>query len=68
MNKDLKNEIETVVENLAMIVESGDAPVESITHFVDTEAWDVARRNPGIEQSFVKSKIKEGLEEIGLDV
>ena len=68
MNEDLKNEIESVVENLADIVESLDAPVESITHFVDTEAWDIARRNPDIEESFIKSKIKEGLEEIGLDV
>lgn len=68
MNEDLKNEIETAVENLADIVESGDAPVESVIHFVESEAWDIARRNPGVEESFIKSKIKEGLEEIGLDV
>lgn len=68
MNEDLKNEIESVVENLADIVESGDAPVESVIHFIESEAWDIARRNPDIEEGFIKSKIKEGLEEIGLDV
>ena len=68
MNEDLKNEIESVVENLADIVESGDAPVESVIHFIESEAWDIARRNPDIEESFIKSKIKQGLEEIGLDV
>jgi hypothetical protein len=66
MNEDLKNEIESVVESLAEIVESGDAPVESIVHFVESETRDIARRNPGVGESFIKSKIEEGLKEIGI--
>lgn len=68
MHNDLKIEIDSVVENLNDIVESLEAPVESIVHFIDTEAWDIARRNPDVEEGFIKTKIKEGLEELGLEV
>jgi len=68
MHNDLKIEIDSVVENLNDIVESLEAPVESIVHFIDTEAWDIARRNPDVEENFIKRKIKEGLEELGLAV
>ena len=66
--RNLKIEIDSVVENLNDIVESLEAPVESIVHFIDTEAWDIARRNPDVEENFIKTKIKEGLEELGLAV
>ena len=67
MHNDLKIEIESVVENLNDIVESL-APVESIVHFIDNEAWDIARRNPDVEENFIKRKIKEGLQELRLAV
>ena len=51
MHNELKIETKSVVENVRDIVESLEDSVESITLFVDGEAWDIARRDPDVQEN-----------------